>query len=229
MRLHATLQRVQTALAGPQAGRHGLMLFLLVALFLLIPVLSGTYGYLALEPVLYAIFLNGMSIAGISRTVTRYVLAALAVVWFIRLGGAIGGSDGIGSARLAYGPILLFITLVFVARGIITAKRVTMGIIYGAVSAYFLVALLWGFIFLGIETAWPGSFNVGSSSPNLALFSYFSFVTTTTLGYGDITPVREYPRMFAALEAFTGQVYVAVTIARLVALQISQSSDADTA
>ena len=56
------------------------------------------------------------------------------------------------------------------------------------------------------------------------LFGYFSFVTMTTLGYGDIIPIKELSRTMAWVEAFTGQVYLAVVIARLVGVYIAQST-----
>jgi hypothetical protein len=53
---------------------------------------------------------------------------------------------------------------------------------------------------------------------------YFSLVTMTTLGYGDITPDSDTSRMLASMEAVIGQIYLAVLVARLVGLQIAQSS-----
>jgi voltage-gated potassium channel Kch len=58
---------------------------------------------------------------------------------------------------------------------------------------------------------------------NASLSLYYSFVTLTTLGYGDVSPAVPLSRMLAALEALTGQLYIAVLVARLVALQILHS------
>jgi hypothetical protein len=55
-------------------------------------------------------------------------------------------------------------------------------------------------------------------------FVYYSFVTQTTLGYGDITPITAPARSLSLLEAVIGQLYVAVLIARLVGIHIAQSS-----
>ena len=58
-----------------------------------------------------------------------------------------------------------------------------------------------------------------------SIFRYFSFVTITTLGYGDISPVTSQARNLTVLEAFAGQMYLAILIARLVAIHTSQTND----
>ena len=70
----------------------------------------------------------------------------------------------------------------------------------------------------------PDSFTVHPEGSGFAEWVYFSFVTLTTVGYGDITPVAQGARSLAMLEALVGQLYPAVIIARLVSLQTSSSS-----
>jgi hypothetical protein len=102
---------------------------------------------------------------------------------------------------------------------------VTRGRIYGLVNLYFLLGLFYFAIFNLIETVQPGSFretgfpaSVGISRHSLL---YLSLVTLTTLGYGDILPVSQPARTMAALEATTGVLYIAITVARLVAAYAS--------
>jgi hypothetical protein len=89
---------------------------------------------------------------------------------------------------------------------------------------------MWADVFSVLETVQPGSFSsvgaaldtastVESARLQVAQFSYFSFVTLTTLGYGDITPLSRPARNLAALEAVFGQLYLAVLVARLVSQQ----------
>ena len=82
-----------------------------------------------------------------------------------------------------------------------------------------------------MELGWPGSLDLGSFAQEYAdgsvrshgaYSAYFSFVTLSTLGYGDITPVSPAARMLATSEAVIGQMYIAVLIARLVGIHISQ-------
>jgi hypothetical protein len=106
---------------------------------------------------------------------------------------------------------------------------VTRGRIYGLVNLYILLGLFYFAVFNFVETVHPGSFrdtglpaSVGVSRHSLL---YLSLVTLTTLGYGDILPVSQPARTMAALEATTGVLYIAITVARLVA---AYASAADT-
>ncbi len=103
--------------------------------------------------------------------------------------------------------------------------------IFGALCAYVFVGLLFALLFAHMEYRHPGSFSI--SQPMVASaaadeanlypdFTYFSFVTLTTLGYGDITPVAKQARTLAWFEALIGQLYLAVMVAGFVALHISE-------
>jgi hypothetical protein len=112
---------------------------------------------------------------------------------------------------------------------ILRSERVTADIIFASVSAYLLIGFLWSFFYVILEYLSPGSFSIPAfDAPQGEIatrdrydhLSYFSFVTITTLGYGDIAPRGTGARSLAMLEAVTGQMYIAVLIARLVALHI---------
>jgi hypothetical protein len=98
---------------------------------------------------------------------------------------------------------------------------ITSGRLYASVSLYFLLGVFFYAIFNLLETVQPRSFaETGSSAANgVSRHSllYFSLVTLTTLGYGDIVPISPPARMLAAFEAATGVLYIAFTVARLVA------------
>jgi Ion channel len=94
--------------------------------------------------------------------------------------------------------------------------------VFGAVVLYLLIGLVWGVAFHVVNLVNPDAFSVQSPvTPDLSNWVYFSFVTLTTVGYGDITPVAQGARSLAILEALVGQLYPAVIIARLVSLQSS--------
>ena len=99
--------------------------------------------------------------------------------------------------------------------------------IFGAICAYFFIGVFFALVFAHVELVDPGAISVSESlatadrdSP-LSFFTYFSFVTLTTLGYGDITPVSDAARTLAWFEALVGQLYLAVMIAGLVAVHIA--------
>ena len=88
-------------------------------------------------------------------------------------------------------------------------------------------------VYSAVDYVQPGSFRFPLLDENVegamrfsdtrAVFPiYFSFVTLTTLGYGDIVPVSASARMLATMEALMGQLYLAVLVARLVGMQVSQ-------
>jgi hypothetical protein len=104
-------------------------------------------------------------------------------------------------------------------------KEVTKDLIIGAAVVYLLMAIMWTFIFIVVETLHPGSFNLPDIQdiPDTGQFLYFSFVTLTTLGYGDITPVTRLARSLSILESVIGQLYLVVQVAWLVGIHVSQS------
>ena len=97
-------------------------------------------------------------------------------------------------------------------------ERVTGMTVLGAVSVYLLMAISATYLFLFIDTVTgtPGVF-FGSQEPS-TVFMYFSLVTITTLGYGDFSPVEVFGRAAAGWLAITGQIYLVVIVARMVAM-----------
>ena len=91
--------------------------------------------------------------------------------------------------------------------------------IQGAVAAYLLLGLAWALAYELVSLLAAGAFSfAGSGGPERPDFVYFSFVTLTTVGYGDVTPVHPVARSLAVAEALTGQLYPAILLARLVSL-----------
>ncbi len=111
-----------------------------------------------------------------------------------------------------YTTITLFLS-------ILRSKHIHLNQIYGAISVYLLIGITWGYIYGFIEKLHPGSFFFGPNAnymiagPDLL---YYSFITLTTVGYGDIVPLTTYARTFAVLEAVFGVFYTAILISRLV-------------
>jgi hypothetical protein len=106
--------------------------------------------------------------------------------------------------------------------------------IFGAVCGYLFLGLGWAVLYLMIEGARPHSFAaspalLGTQEPariDPSVLSYYSFVTLTTVGYGDVTPVSPLTRTLAWIEAITGQFYLAVVVAGLVS-KIATKTDPD--
>lgn len=89
--------------------------------------------------------------------------------------------------------------------------------LFSAVFGYFLIATLWAYLYLRIDLVSPGAMSFPADDPkNFTTYLYYSLVTISTLGYGEITPVLPLPRILAALEACFGTLYVAVLIGQIV-------------
>ncbi|HGY55835.1 MAG TPA: hypothetical protein ENK44_09045 [Caldithrix abyssi] len=116
-------------------------------------------------------------------------------------------------------------TIALLLAYIIRQKRVTRNVIMGAMSAYMLMAFLWATAYTLLETISPGSFHLVNNADASGDLLYFSFVTITTLGYGDITPLTYQARALVVTQTILGQMYVAIMIARLVGIQIAQSME----
>lgn len=101
--------------------------------------------------------------------------------------------------------------------------------IVGAICIYMLLAMIWAMLYLLIAEALPGSFNGVPQAPWLENFStatYFSFVTITTLGYGDILPVTPLARFLVTMEAIVGVFYMAIVVASLIGVRMTEGSRA---
>jgi voltage-gated potassium channel len=124
---------------------------------------------------------------------------------------------------------LLTYCVALIAMRLFEIEEVTFDNICASVCAYILLALTWSLVYQIIERQVPGSFLSGgiaidgfSTTGNISAV-YFSMVTISTLGYGDIVPASQQVRLLASCEAITGQIYLAVLVARLVGLHIAHA------
>ena len=115
---------------------------------------------------------------------------------------------------------------VHLLRFILQQKIITAELIYAAIAVYFIFGLAWASTYQLLEIGNSNSFtmsNTGATKQNFIFqMWYFSMVTLTTLGYGDIAPTTMLARVFVVLEAIMGQFYIAVLIANLIGRRIAQ-------
>ena len=109
------------------------------------------------------------------------------------------------------------------------ARSVTDAHLYTAVSIYLLLGMQWFALYSAIDVFFPGSIlqNSASLADRQSELLYFSLVTLSTIGYGDIVPVYGEVRMLAALEGVTGVLYVAITVALLVSAYKQQGTSGE--
>src|SRR5881296_957657 len=130
---------------------------------------------------------------------------------------------------LAGGLVLIAFVIANLLRFVLRAPSVNTEVLCASISAYLMLGLMWTMAYWLVDQLTPeGAFsfntNAGTHSMNGFNAFYFSFVTLSTVGYGDITPVSKVARMLAAMEAMTGLFYVAILIARLVSLYSAPGS-----
>lgn len=125
---------------------------------------------------------------------------------------------------LVFGVLFFgFVTVVMLVK-ILKCREVDLEIVFAALSAYILIGFTWAFIYALIDSFLPGSFiNIPPDAIDPRYrFNYFSFVTLTTLGFGDITPVNSISQSWTILEAIIGQIYLVVVISGLVGAFINR-------
>ncbi len=121
--------------------------------------------------------------------------------------------------------LFYFMSTVIAFEALLSPTAIDINKIIGSISVYLLVGINWAFIYYFAELATPGSFSGYSLDPQgkATLFDliYYSYVTLSTLGYGDITPLTPVVRALAMIEALFGQFYIAILVAVLVGTHIS--------
>jgi hypothetical protein len=124
----------------------------------------------------------------------------------------------------SFGIILYFYIVVLLVNNLLSYRVVTADLIYCAISTYFLIGIMWFFIYMILESIYPGSFSGISETGDLL---YFSFVNLTTVGFGDITPQSTISKRLVIIEAATGCIYLAVIIAMIVGRYMSMEEKQD--
>ena len=208
-------------------GRFMKLLVLLLGMLVLAPLLEQFFHLLVLEDLFltavfvyaaYSISRNKLLLA----TAIAFALPAIASTWLKPFVHAPWFAIGAGLCDVAFIIIIIVSILVYIFQ----QKDVSSDVIAGAIVAYLLMAVMWSQIYLLLETVKPGSFNfpAGTRGSVPALLRYFSLVTITTVGYGDITPASLAARAFANLEAVVGQLYLVIQVAWLVGMHVSMKS-----
>lgn len=199
--------------------RFVLLLCALVLLLLLSPIFESLEIHRVFLGLIFSlVFVLTVYIAAPRRgqLVVALCLAvpALVLTWIDYEWASIGVQVG---ARFL-GAGLFCLTIAIILQQILAADKIDSNMVCGGVSIYLLIGLVWASTYAVIHLLAPGSFENIESDPQSSWnqFIYFSLANLTTLGYGDIVPLTPFSRIWAALEAATGLLYLAVFIARLV-------------
>ena len=123
--------------------------------------------------------------------------------------------------------LLVTATLPVTLARVLQHRRITHETILGALCAYVLVGLLFAFLYLAVGDLRSGPFFAQPGEHAQSEFLYYSFVTLTTLGFGDLSPTVGLPQALTAIEALIGQIFLVTLVARLVTLWVRQAAPAN--
>ncbi len=219
-----------------------LLLAVLVLILVLPPVqryLGEKLGSFLMSALFIVLLLSALPAIGSTRV---RLLAAGAVASLLLVLVMLQLFAGIQGAGIAFQLIMVLFLLyvVFVTfKYLFRKQRVTIDTINAALCVYLLLGIVWAFAYSLVDILEPGSFKSALFDEGVEFMRlgaersfypiYYSIVTLTTLGYGDIVPVSRAASMLAVLEAMTGQVYLAVLVGRLVGLHVAQAKPEDDA
>jgi hypothetical protein len=225
------LRRGMLREAARASDSYGLLLVLVFVDYLLLSVpWEGPY-----QVVTSTVFVSATALLGFHTSHVRgawlravRVASVVAIAASIVAGITYGHSTGT-HGHMATGITFMIIALLILATPlavvsrIVQHKRVTTETLMGAIAVYVLIGLVFAYADYGLQLISQQSFFAQSPSPpathfNEQTFVYYSFITMTTVGYGDLSPASGLPRNFAVVEALTGQIFLVVMVSRLVAM-----------
>lgn len=211
-------------------GRFLYLLILILGMIIIVPLVENFVHLRIITDVFVtAVFITAAY--AISQKKHHVLIAVLLVVpvllsiwseYFVNIPSLqiVGNLCGVVYFSYAIIAILIFIY---------KQREVTRDLIAGAAVAYLMMALMWTFLYKSVELLQPGSFSLPDTpfKSNKLIFVYYSFVTITTLGFGDITPTTSLASSLSILEALVGQLFLVVVVAWLVGVHVSQSLEAN--
>ena len=221
-------QTIRQALWGRDS--YGLLLILLLVDYVMMSLVnSPRWGGLLRTAPLILTALFAMHTSDARRhvlRVTQVVAGASLVVGIVQaaipatvtLGDASDTARGVSYLAMA---LLLLVTMVAILRRIIQKDSVDLETVFGAVSAYIVIGLMFSALFTGlayVHTAPPFLAQPPTAPHQPSDYVYLSFITLTTVGFGDLTPLTDMARSVVVLEALIGQIFLVTLVARLVSL-----------
>lgn len=205
------------------------ILFLLAAILSMIigsPFLDDIFQY-AVIPDLFISIIFTLGIYTISRKKMHvYIALALVIPTFIGIWSFhLYQTEKLLVAGQLFGAFFFGFVISLLIKFIFNQKVITLEVIYAAVVVYLLMAMMWAFAYLILEYFNPGSFSIPAGlTRDTYQYLYFSFVTITTLGYGDVAPLTQKASSLVILEAVIGQMYLVIIVAWLVGMYVSRRS-----
>ena len=205
--------------AAKASDSYGLLLLLVVTDYIVLSV-----GWTTGAPIILATGLTGLTAllafhtSHVRGRLLRAVQVAVILAFVASIVAAAVGSDRAKGVVFIICALLILTSPVVILSRILRHRHVTAETLLGAVCVYILLGLVFSYSDYAVQLVGASSFFAQSGTHNPPDFVYYSFITITTVGYGDLTPALGLPRTMAVLEALTGQIFLVVLVARLVSM-----------
>jgi hypothetical protein len=223
--MHKFGRTLRVCIAFWLASRYTFLFYTLLLTMVASPLIAA-FGF-NVQPVLQILILVNLAaaLAGITKRPWAHLLLAI----FITAITVHFYADYINAQKPQAASTVVLVILAFIAasdavRTAMKSREITGEHLYAALSAYMLAGIFFGVLHWTVGQVWPGSYIVPEGvTMSLHDAVYFSFVTQATLGYGDVLPKIEIARGLSIVQAVAGQFYLAVMVARLVSLYVSNA------
>jgi voltage-gated potassium channel len=198
-------------------NRFLIFLVFLISLFTITPFIENSVLASLFATINYTLLLlSGLyafsDVRNFLKFMTIFFLIAIVVEW-------IEFFHPEGQMVNTIGPLItasvLILLLIQTLRSIFIAREITQNVIFGALCGYILVGYIGTFLNMAVSITYPGSYNIAGELNTMEAL-YYSFVTMTTLGYGEILPLSDQARAITIMLSILGPMYVAILIAMLV-------------
>ncbi len=215
-------------------GRFSMLLISLALLFLVSPMVPGDQSFVDKVFGMFILVVLISCLRAIAQSRRFFIFMAIFTIFNLSIGSMEIFSeletDAFRAMVLVVRIIYFSVVFLSIMRYVLDRSPVTGDKICGVISAYMMMGVVWTFVYSLFYLLDPSSFLLpeallSEDTVNSTWAFYFSFVTLTTLGYGDITPQTPAIQSYAIMEAACGQIFLAVIVARLIALHITHERD----
>ncbi|MCG8305984.1 MAG: potassium channel family protein [Cytophagales bacterium] len=150
----------------------------------------------------------------------------LALLIFLFIWNLYQNSKSLEGAAYMFLFIYFSFTTFYLFKDLMRSQKITASVIMGAFAGYFMIGVIYFFVYGYLDSAYPDTISVDMTKEHgVDDMLYFSFITLTTIGYGDFSPTSPLGQKIAILQGLIGQFYIAIVMAILVGKFLSHNND----
>jgi len=202
--------------------RFAIVFALLIAIYSAGEALDGQpWAALVFLPLVYSATAVAFHELGFARRVLAANAVAMLATYGLAFAGSLSGAEGLVAPGLGLAALYAVASAVLLLRHVLIATQATGNVVFAALSVYLLLGVIFAIFYTQVAAVDPAAFSPEQTAADSSLY-YFSFITLTTVGFGDIVPAVDWLRAATVLEGLLGQIFLVVLVARLVGLQVAQ-------